>query len=98
MFDKMKALMDMQKKMQEVKRELDNTIVEAEGPGGYVKITMTGAQEVKEVHVLKGVPENEREALERSLKDGFNRAVKRSQEAAAQKMKSVTGLNIPGLT
>lgn len=39
----------------------------------------------------------EKTRLGSSLKDTFNRAIKRSQELAAQKMKDVTGLNIPGL-
>jgi len=94
----MKALFEMQKKMQEVKRELENTNFDIQSPDGLIKITMNGAQEVKEV-VLKDIPgESEKARLESALKDTFNRAIKRSQELAAQKMKDVTGFNIPGLT
>lgn len=92
MFDKMKALIDMQKKMQAVKRELENTNFEIASSDGLVKITMNGAQEVKGI-AIKDNPQ-----LENALKDTFNRAIKRSQEIAAQKMKDVTGINIPGLT
>jgi len=96
MFDKMKGLFEMQKKMQEVKRELDNTNFDIQSSDGVVKITMNGAQEIKEVVLKDDLGESARLAV--SLKDTFNRAIKRSQEVAAQKMKEVTGFNIPGLT
>jgi DNA-binding protein YbaB len=96
MFDKMKGLFEMQKKMQEVKKVLDNTTFDIQSSDGVVKITMNGAQEIKEVVLKDDLGESAR--LAASLKDTFNRAIKRSQEIAAQKMKDVTGFNIPGLT
>ena len=98
MLDKMKALFEMQKKMQEVKRELDNTNFDIQSPDGLVKITMNGAQEVKEIVIKDCLGEPEKGKLADSLKDAFNRGIKRSQEIAAQKMKDVTGFNLPGLT
>lgn len=98
MFDKMKSLFEMQKKMQEVKRELDNTNFNIQSSDGIVNITMNGAQEVKEIVIKDNLSELEKTHLGVLLKDTFNRAIKRSQEIAAQKMKDVTGLNLPGLT
>ena len=98
MFDKMKGLFEMQKKMQEVKRVLEETNFDIESSDGAVKITMNGAQEIKEVVIKDSLGELERARLAGSLKDTFNRAIKHSQEVAAQKMKDVTGFNIPGLT
>ena len=98
MLDKMKALFEMQKKMQEVKRQLDSATFDIQSPDGVVKITMNGAQEVKEIAIKDNLDESERARLNNSIKDTFNRAIKRSQDIAAQKMKEVTGLNIPGLT
>ncbi len=98
MFDKMKGLFEMQKKMQEIKRELENTNFDIQSSDGLVKITMNGSQEVKEIVIKDNLGESEKARLNSSLKDTFNRAIKRSQEVAAQKMKDVTGLNIPGLT
>ena len=46
MFDKMKQLMEMQKKMQEMKRELENASFDILSSDGLVKVTMTGVQEV----------------------------------------------------
>jgi len=94
MFDKMKALMDMQKKMQEIKRQLDQTDFEVKSQDGTVTVVMNGSQQVKDIIVAEGAA---KDALQKALKDTFNRAIKRSQEVAAQKMKEITGLNLPGL-
>jgi len=98
MFDKMKNLFEMQKKMQEVKRVLENTDFDIQSSDGLVKITMNGAQEVKAIMVKDNLTEAEKVRLAGALKDTFNRSIKRSQEIAAQKMQEVTGINIPGLT
>lgn len=97
MFDKMKALMDMQKKMQEMKRQLDSTSFEIASSDGLVKVIMNGSQEVKEISIQRDIQGMEKSNLEKAIKDAYNRAIKHSHEVASQKMKSVTGLNIPGL-
>jgi DNA-binding protein YbaB len=97
MFDKMKALFDMQKKMQELKRELENTTFEIESPDKSLKIIMNGSQEIQEIKI-QGNPEGQPNGgLETALKDTCNRAIKRSHDIAAEKMKAITGLNLPGL-
>jgi len=98
MFDKMKQLMEMQKKMQELKRELESTVFEVASKDGCVKVSMSAAQEVKEVFINIDTSKADKAALERSSKDAFNKAIKRAQEIAAGKMKEISGLNIPGLT
>jgi DNA-binding YbaB/EbfC family protein len=98
MFDKMKGLMEMQRKMGEVKKELENTNFDIQSSDGLVKITMNGAQEVKEVVLKDNLEAAAKSSLENSLKDTFNRAIKHSQEIATQKMKNVVGFNLPGLT
>ena len=98
MFDKIKTLMDMQGKMQEIKRQLDNATFEIASSNGLVKITMTGSQELKEIKIQGNIQEIEKTALEQALKDAYNRAIRRAQELAAEKMKAATGFNLPGLT
>ena len=97
MLDKMKQLLDMQKKMQEMKRELENTHFEIVSSDGLVKITMNGAQEMKDISIQGDIKNLEKDSLERSIKDAYNRAIKRSHDIAAEKMKNLTGLNLPGL-
>lgn len=94
MFDKMKQLMGMRKSMQEMKRELENTTFEVESHDGLIKIIMNGAQEVKEANIQSG--NLEKASLEKAIKDAYNKGIKRSHEMAAQKMKDITGFNLPG--
>ena len=98
MFDKMKQLMEMQKKMQEVKRQLDSANFDVTSADKSIRITMNGSQEVKAVSILVEPGEMQKAALERAIKDVYNSAIKESHELAAQKMKDVTGFNLPGLT
>lgn len=97
MFDKMKGLFQMQQKMQEVKRALEETNFDLESADGLVKITMNGAQVVQSITLKDNLSEQESSRLGGVLKDTFNRSIKRSQEIAARKMQEVTGLNLPGL-
>ncbi|MEK6564340.1 MAG: YbaB/EbfC family nucleoid-associated protein [Candidatus Omnitrophota bacterium] len=98
MFDKMKSLWDMQKKMQELKRELDGVIFEVESRDKTVKVEMNGSQEIRGVKIQGNLADMKNSVLEAALKDTLTQALKRSHDIAADKMKSVTGLNIPGLT
>jgi len=92
----MKQLMEMQKKMQELKRELDNTDFDISSPDGVVKITMNGSQEIKEVSLSEISADKPK--LEKAIKEAYNAAIKRAQGIAADKMKKITGFNLPGLT
>jgi len=97
MFDKMKDLLEMQKKMQEMKRELDNTNFDITSSDGLISLTMNGSQEVKEVTINKDINGLEKGTLEKAVKDAYNRAIKYSHDLAARKMKEVSGFNMPGL-
>jgi DNA-binding protein YbaB len=90
-------LMDMQKKMQDIKRELDNTDFDIVSSDGLVKITMNGSQDVKAVNIQGEINSMAKVDLEKAMKDAYNRAIKHSHDIAAQKMKEITGLNLPGL-
>ncbi|MFA5005804.1 MAG: YbaB/EbfC family nucleoid-associated protein [Candidatus Omnitrophota bacterium] len=97
MFDKVKQLMEMQKKMEVVKRELDSALFEISSSDGTVKLSMSGSQEVKGVTLNADLAKMDKAALENSLRDTYNRAIRHSHEIAAQKMKLAAGFDIPGL-
>jgi len=97
MLDKFKQLMEMQKKIQEMKRELDNTYFEVTSSDSLLKINMNGSQVVKEVTLLRDPRELDKNNLEKAIKDAYNRAIKQSHDLAARKMKDISGFNIPGL-
>lgn len=98
MFDKMKQLFDLQGKMQAVKKELENSSVEAQSKDAKIKIVIRGDQKVSSISISDSLinPQN-RPALEAELVSCFNDAVKKSQNLAADKMKQVTGINLPGI-
>ncbi|MFA5062899.1 MAG: YbaB/EbfC family nucleoid-associated protein [Candidatus Omnitrophota bacterium] len=98
MFDKMKQLMDMQRKMQDVKRQLESATFDISSSDGLIKITMNGAQEVKDVTIQADLKVTDKAILEKAARDAYNKAIKRSHDLAAEKMRGVTGLNLPGLT
>jgi len=99
MIDKMRQLMEMQRKIQEIKRQLDNTFFEISSSDGLAKVTMNGSQEVKMIVFTEGALETDeaKTKLEEAAKDAYNRAIKHSQKIAAEKMKDAAGLNLPGL-
>lgn len=97
MFDKMKQLMDLQKQMQQMKRELDNTYFDVTSSDNTLTITMNGSQEVRDVVLQRAPQELDKAKLENAIKDAYNRGIKKSQTVAAEKMKGMTGLNLPGL-
>jgi len=97
MFDKLKNLMEMQKKMGQVKQELDNTDFQMKSACGLVSLTMNGSQQVKSVNIAEGFEKEQKTRLENAIKDAYNRAIKYSHELGARKMKEMTGLDLPGL-
>ena len=98
MFDKMKQLMEMQRTMQEMKRKLDATVFEVASSDALVIVRMNGSQEIQQVALSADYQKAGQAQLEKSLKDTYNKAIKRSHELAAAEMKKVTGMNIPGLS
>ena len=97
MLDQMKQLMEMKRQADKLKRELEATQVESQDVRG-IKIMMNGAQKILKVEIAEEYMSNlGKGKLESDLTRSFNGAIQKSQNVAAQKMKDVTGFNIPGL-
>lgn len=99
MFDKAKDLYKIQKEARRIKGELKNTHIEAETDG--VTVTINGEQEVIKVSITDEAIQKAQEKkkdLEVALEKAFNKAVKKSQQIGAEKMKDIMGdMNFPGL-
>ena len=94
MFDKVKDLYKLQKQAKEIKKELKNTHIEAESEG--VVVIIDGEQEVISVTISEEAAQNPKK-LQENLVKAFNKAIKKSQQIAAEKMKGVMGgLGLPG--
>ncbi|MFA6458548.1 MAG: YbaB/EbfC family nucleoid-associated protein [Patescibacteria group bacterium] len=88
MFGQARDMYKLQKQAKQIKKELANIHVEAETDGVFV--TVNGEMEMistKIPDVMK-TPENA-EKLEAALVSAGNKAIKKAQEIAAEKMKGV---------
>ncbi len=95
MFDK---LMEMKKRMDEVKSRLDTMVVSGEADQGNVKIDMNGNRKVLDVKLnLPFLNQENTEQLEELLQLAINRALEQSERVNESEMKSVAGSMLPGI-
>jgi nucleoid-associated protein EbfC len=95
MFEKSKALFELKK----IQSALSKETIETEAGGGAVKVRINGEQKIQKVTLD---PELIREAdlskVEKWIESAVTQAITRSQQLAAEKMRSVAGgLGLPGL-
>ena len=95
----MKQAQVMQKKMEEMKKELAQKEVRVSSVGGMIEIVINGQQEIKEIKIEPDVIDaNEKEMLEDLILAAVNESIRQSKELAAQEMSKLTGgMNVPGL-
>ncbi|MDD4151568.1 MAG: YbaB/EbfC family nucleoid-associated protein [Candidatus Gracilibacteria bacterium] len=100
-FSKAGEMMKLQQEAMKVKKELENTIIEAEVNG--LVISVNGEMKVEKVdfetlELIPGLNQAQKEALEKAIMEAVNKGVKKSQEVAASKMQGVMsamGMNFP---
>ncbi|HVW67267.1 MAG TPA: YbaB/EbfC family nucleoid-associated protein [Candidatus Peribacteraceae bacterium] len=85
-FSQMKDLYRLQQEAKRIKKELKNVHVEAEASG--VKVVVNAEQEVISIEVDQAV---ERERIPGLLVDALNRALKKAQIVAAERMQGIMG-------
>jgi len=84
----------LQREAKKIKKELARVHIFAESDG--VKITVNGEQELISVEILDQNILADPKKLEKAILDATNRAMKKAQAVAAEKMKSVMG-GFPGM-
>lgn len=88
-----KQLMQLRK----IQKELSREVVEVQAGDGAVSIQINGEQKVKKV-TIDHERTSDNAQLEKWLESAITQAISKSQQIAADKMKSITGgLNIPGM-
>lgn len=85
-FSQMKDLYRLQQEAKRIKKELKNVHVEAEASG--VKVVVNAEQEVISIEIDPAV---ERERIPNLLTDALNRAMKKAQIVAAERMQGIMG-------
>ncbi len=100
MQDMLQQAQKVQQEMERIKEEVAQKTVTSEAGGGMVKVTMTGANEVKSIKIdPEAVDPNDVEMLEDIIAAAVNKAAKDAQDMANEEMQKVSGMlpNIPGL-
>jgi DNA-binding YbaB/EbfC family protein len=99
MGDMMKQVAKMQRKMEEIQKELSEKTVEGSAGGGMVKVMANGNQEIVSIKIEKEVVNpDDVEMLEDLVLSAVNQAREKAAELQSQSMGALTGgLNIPGL-
>ena len=93
-FSKAWEMMKLQQEAMKVKKELENTYIEAEVNG--LVITVNWETKVEKVEfetdvLVSKLSESEKETLQNAIQEAINKWVKKSQEVAAEKMQGVMG-------
>jgi DNA-binding protein YbaB len=86
MLQKVKDMYKLQREAKQAKKQLRSIHIEAESRG--VKVTVDGEQTVLSIEIPEGLPRRE---IAPAIMDAFNRALKKAQVVAAEKMKGVMG-------
>jgi len=100
-FSKAWELMKLQQEAMKVKKELENTIIEAEV--NWLVISVNGEMKVEKVEfetldLIPGLSNEQKTKLENAIMEAINKWIKKSQEVAAEKMQWVMwamGINLP---
>jgi DNA-binding protein YbaB len=95
MFEKSKAIYELKK----IQTALAKETIEVEAGNGAVKILISGEQKIKKVTLDEAIiRDTDMPKVEKWIESAITQAITRSQQLAAEKMKSMGGgLGIPGL-
>ena len=89
LFGQMGDMYKLQKEAKKIQKELANIHIFSESNG--VKVTVNGKQEVISVEFEDESILKDPSKLNKALTEAFNKALTKSQQVAAEKMKSVMG-------
>ena len=95
----MKQAQQMQKKMEEMKKELAQKEIKVASGGGMVELVINGQQEIKEIKIDPDIIDPEdKEMLEDLVLAAVNEGVRQSKEMVNEEMSKLTGgMNLPGM-
>jgi len=94
LMNQMGDMYKLQKEAKRIKKELANTHIFSEADG--VKVTVSGEQEIISVEFLDETILGDATRLAKAIKEASNKAFKKAQQVAAEKMKAVMG-GMPGM-
>ncbi|MBU2064139.1 MAG: YbaB/EbfC family nucleoid-associated protein [Candidatus Omnitrophica bacterium] len=98
MLDKLKNMFEAQKKIGEIKKELEKVTIDFSSPDEKIKLKMTGTQKIIALEIAQDLLSAEKKkTLEENLVSSFNAALDKVQLAVSDKLRLKVGdLKIPG--
>lgn len=94
LFGQARDMYKLQKEAKKIKKELAKIHIFAESNG--IKVTVAGDQSLVNVEILDEEVLSDARKVEKAFMDASNRAMKKSQQVSAEKMKSLMG-GMPGM-
>ena len=93
-----KKAQQMQKKMEEIQKELDSMEVVGESGGGMIKVIASGKKKLVSININEELLNDDKEMLEDLILVATNKALDKVDAISKDKMGGLTGgMNIPGL-
>ena len=95
----LKQAQKMQEQMMKAQQEIEETTIEASSGGGMVTVKANGKKQILDINIKpEAVDPDDVEMLQDLILVAVNDALKKVDDANAQKMGALTGgLNIPGM-
>ncbi len=94
MFDNLMS--QMQEQAAEIKKKLDETIIEAEAENGLVKVKATGNKNILSIDISNDII-NDKEAIEDLVIVAVNKALEKANEIAEKETGNMTKDMLPDL-
>ena len=91
-------LMDkLQGAQQDVKKRLDNILVDGQAEGGKIKVVASGNKEIRQIFIDEDFfAQSDKEAIEDLVMVAVNKALKNAEEVSAREMQSIAKDLLPG--
>ncbi len=94
----LKQAQAMQENLKRAQEELAALEITGSAGGGMVRVIMTGRHDVKRVEIDATLLKDDKEVLEDLVAAAMNDAVRKVEQAAQEKMASITGgMGLPGM-
>lgn len=94
MFDNLMS--QMQEQANEIKKKLNNTVVEGEAENGLIKVKVTANKKILSIEISNDIIDD-KEAIEDLVVVALNKALEKADEIAAKETGNMTKGMLPGL-
>jgi len=93
--DIMKRAQEMQKKLQDIQKQVAEMEITGQSGGGMVKITVTGQHYAKKVVLDPNLLKEDRSVIEDLVAAAINDATDKVEKALREKMGGLAGMQLP---